>query len=220
MKKYIIAIGSICKLYRFNPLMILRFVHYNFFCANIHCHGGFFFPCKNLQIILDKTAVIELYGNLKVGIPTSRNSKVLSKIVIRANGRFCVNRRCDILEGCDVEIHNNGTFTVDDFHSNIGLEISCGYQIRLVGDVTAGRHVRLKDFNGHFVSSELYPTKKAIVIEDHVWICTGSSINPGVHIQTGTVVTDNSNVVSGMPPRALVHGNPAIVISKDIDFKI
>ena len=124
------------------------------------------------------------------------------------------------MECCDIQIHKNGNLTVDDFHSNIGLEISCGEQIRLVGDVTAGRHVRLKDYNGHEVSYERYPRSNPIVIEDHVWICTSASINPGVHIQSGSVIADNANVITNIPAKAFVQGNPAVVIADGITFKM
>ena len=100
------------------------------------------------------------------------------------------------------------------------MEISCGSQIRLVGDVSAGRHVRLKDFNGHEVSYSGYPRSKPIIIEDHVWICTGASINPGVHIQSGSVIADNANVTTNVPARAFVQGNPAEVITDEITFKM
>ena len=214
------AILSVVRLYNFNPIMVWKFIYYNFLSKNIRRYGGFFLPYKNVSISLDDTAVIELHGTLRLGIPAIPGSKTESRIVIRKNGRLCVNKKCDIMEGCDIQIHKNGIFTVDDFHSNIDLEVSCGEQIRLVGDVSAGRHVRLKDFNGHEVSYSGYPLSKPIVVEDHVWICTCASINPGVHIQFGSVIADNANVTSNILAKSFVQGNPATVVANDITFKM
>ena len=83
-----------------------------------------------------------------------------------------------------------------------------------------GRHVRIKDFNGHLVSSEVYPFKAPIKIENHVWICTGSTINPGCVIGSGSVISDNSNVINDVPQNVLVQGNPAKIIDYNIKFKI
>lgn len=200
--------------------MILKFIYYNFFSKNVRRYSGFFIPYRNTQIMFSNTAILELHGALRLGVPSMPGSHVISKLVIRENGRFCVNKKCDIMEGCDIQIHKSGIFTVDDFHSNIGLEVSCGEQVRLVGDVSAGRYVRLKDFNGHEVNYSGYPLSKPIVVEDNVWICTGASINPGVHIQSGSVIADNSNVTTNVPARSFVQGNPAAVIADDITFKM
>ena len=195
-------------------------MYYNFLSTNVRRDGGFFIPYRDAIVSFSETAVLELHGNLRLGIPSMSGNHVVSKLVIRENGRFCVNKKCDIMEGCDIQIHKNGTFTVDDFHSNIELEVSCGEQIRLVGDVSAGRHVRLKDFNGHEVSLPSYPLSKPIIVEDHVWIYTGASINPGVHIQFGSVIADNANVTSNILAKSFVQGNPATVVANDITFKM
>lgn len=211
---------SIIRLYKYNPMMVWKFIYYNFLSKNVRRYSGFFIPYRNTKIMFSDSSVLELHGTLRLGIPSMPGSHVVSKLIIRENGRFCVNTKCDIMEGCDIQIHKNGIFTVDDFHSNIDLEVSCGEQIRLVGDVSAGRHVRLKDFNGHEVSYSGYPMSKPIVVEDHVWICTGASINPGAHIQSGSVIADNTNVTTNVPARSFVQGNPAAVIADDITFKM
>ena len=211
---------SIIRLYKYSPIMVWKFMYYNFLSKNVRRYSGFFIPYRNTKIMFSDSSILELHGTLRLGIPSMPGSHVVSKLVIRESGRFCVNTKCDIMEGCDIQIHKNGIFTVDDFHSNISLEVSCGEQIRLVGEVSAGRHVRLKDFNGHEVSYSGYPRSKSIVIEDNVWICTGASINPGVHIQSGSVIADNSNVTTNVPARSFVQGNPAAVIADNITFKM
>ena len=198
-----------------------RFVKLNFFSPNVRRYGQcFFYPYKNVALLLDPNAIIELYGDFHIGIPSIKGYGQYSRLIMGAYSRITVNKKCQILEGCDVQILKNATFTVDDFHSNIDLEVLCGYQIRLIGDVTAGRHVRLKDYNGHKVSYDAYPLKKAIIIEDHVWLCTGTTVNPGCYIESGSVIGDNSNVVGNIPSNTFVQGNPASVIADNVTFNI
>lgn len=208
------------KYYRWDLRGIYRFIKYNFFSSHIRSKGGYFYPSSNIELSFASGAVIELYGSFKVGVPITSCSKTLSRLIMKPYSRIVVNEKLEILEGCDIQIYDNASLYVDNFHSNINLEITCGYLIRLLGTVTAGRHVRIKDFNGHEVSYKGYPYKKEVIAENHTWLCTGSTINPGVFIASGSVVADNANVVESIPPVSLVQGNPAQVVASEITFKI
>jgi len=54
--------------------------------------------------------------------------------------------------------------------------------------------------------------RKAVVIEDHVWIGTRVVVLPGVTIGTGAVVAAGSVVTKDVPPCAIVAGNPAGIV--------
>jgi len=66
--------------------------------------------------------------------------------------------------------------------------------------------------------------KGQILIQNDVWIGHSCQIMNGVTIHNGAVVAANSNVVSDVPPYAIVGGNPASVIGyrfkKDIIDKL
>lgn len=173
-----------------------------------------------MKSYIDTSAQIKLAGNLKVGIPAIKGSKVRSRFVVGQNASLEVKHKCEFLEGCDVQLYRNGKLIADDMHANIDLEISCGHSIEFGSEVTIGRHVRIKDFNGHEVSYEGYPFSAPITIENHVWLCTGCTINPGVCVRTGAVVADNSNVISDVEAKSFNQGNPSQVIAKNIIFKI
>jgi acetyltransferase-like isoleucine patch superfamily enzyme len=53
---------------------------------------------------------------------------------------------------------------------------------------------------------------RPIVIEDDVWIGTGSIILPGVTIGRGAVVGAGSVVMRNVPPMSVARGNPAEVV--------
>lgn len=55
-------------------------------------------------------------------------------------------------------------------------------------------------------------TAADVVIEDDVWIGTGSVIMPGVKIGTGTVIGANSVVTGNIPEYSIAVGAPARVI--------
>lgn len=208
------------RLYRYNLYATLRFINMNFIQKNIHRKGGyiFIFPRVNCQIHQDAT--IEVFGNTFIGLPTVKGSNINSSFIMKEKSKLVVNKKCELLEGCDIQLHRNGLLVIDSFHSNIDLEISCGDNIKIGNEVTAGRHVRIKDFNGHNVSYEGYPTSAPISIGNHIWLCTGSCINPGVSIGNGAVVADNANVVSNIDPHTFNQGNPSQKIKSNIVFTI
>ena len=56
--------------------------------------------------------------------------------------------------------------------------------------------------------------RKAVVIEDDVWIGPNVAIMKGVRIGAGAIVEPGSVVTRDVPPRARVLGNPAQVIGE------
>lgn len=220
MRKKIKKIFEIYRLFGHNVFALARFIKLNFFSSHVHRYHGFFYPYPNLEIQWQKGAVIELYDSLHIGMPTSKGSKRKSRLIMGQNSRMKINGKTEILEECDLQILDNANFAVEKFHSNINLEVLCGYQIRLCGEVTAGRHVRIKDFNGHVTSVKMYPLKKAVIVEEHVWICSGATLNAGTYVRTGSIIMDNSNVWGIVPANSSVLGNPAKIIDTNVKFKI
>ncbi len=56
--------------------------------------------------------------------------------------------------------------------------------------------------------------RKAVVIEDDVWIGPNATILKGVHIGRGAFIEAGSLVTRDVPPRARILGNPAQVIGE------
>lgn len=210
-------------LFGFRPRVLCQNIYYNFL-SNIINKGlggsNFILIYPHCTIEIQKGAKIELKAPLTLGLPTIKGSTRESRLLMRKNALFVVNGPVEFSDGFDIQIQKEGKLILDKFHSNTDLEISCGATIQTNGEVFCGRHVRLKDFNGHHVSSALYPKQAPIIIENHVWICTGSTINPGCVIGSGSVIGDNSNVINDVPRNVLVQGNPAKIIDNNIDFKI
>lgn len=210
---------SILKISKWNLMCAWKNIQLNYLSSSVkRDKGAYLFIYPNVLISIEKNALIELHGNLNLGIPSIKGNRQVSKFLMKSHSMFIVHSKCDFLDAFDIQIHSGGIFSVEDFHSNVGLEISCGRSITLHGHVMAGRHVRLKDYNGHVVSYEGYPVSAPITIENHVWLCSGSCVGPGVKIDTGVVVGDNANVTSNVPSSSFILGNPAKIIDSNISW--
>ena len=121
--------------------------------------------------------------------------------------------------GAYIEIINKGKLTIGQGAANIGLTIMCAKEVTIGNGVRIGRNVSIRDWNGpHVIVNDTYVNHAPVKIEDHVWLCTGCSIMPGVTIGEGSVVATNAVVTKDVPPRSLVAGIPAKVIKSDIEW--
>jgi acetyltransferase-like isoleucine patch superfamily enzyme len=95
----------------------------------------------------------------------------------------------------------------------------CAKEITIGNGVRIGRNVSIRDYNGaHVIVNDSYVNHAPVHIEDHVWLCSGCTIMPGVTIGEGSVVATNAVVTKSVPPRSLVAGVPAKVIKKNIEW--
>ena len=121
--------------------------------------------------------------------------------------------------GAYIEIVNGGKLTIGQGAANVGLTIMCAKEVTIGNGVRIGRNVSIRDWNGpHVIVSDTYVNHAPVRIEDHVWLCTGCSIMPGVTIGEGSVVATNAVVTKDVPPRSLVAGTPAKVIKSNIEW--
>lgn len=121
--------------------------------------------------------------------------------------------------GAYIEIVNGGKLTMGQGACNVGLTVMCAKEVTIGNGVRIGRNVSIRDWNGpHVIINDRYVNHAPVHIEDHVWLCTGCSIMPGVTIGEGSVVAAGSIVTHSVPPRSLVAGTPAKVIKENIEW--
>ncbi len=153
------------------------------------------------------------------------------QIDIRPGSRLELGDNVTLLSS-NVGYHINMYGPVKLFADRDGALIRIGRNTRINGScihaqesVIVGRNCliaancQIFDGNGHALSfpdvENRIHTKgrtRAVVIEDNVWIGTGTVVLPGVVIGTGSVIGANSVVVHDIPPMVLAAGNPAVVI--------
>ena len=121
--------------------------------------------------------------------------------------------------GAYIEIVNGGKLTIGQGAANIGLTIMCAKEVTIGNGVRIGRNVSIRDWNGpHVIINDHYRNHAPVHIEDHVWLCTGCTIMPGVTVGEGSVVAANATVTKDVPPHSLVGGSPAKVLKENIEW--
>ena len=121
--------------------------------------------------------------------------------------------------GAYIEVVNGGRLVIGQGACNVGLTIMCAKEVTIGNGVRIGRNVSIRDWNGpHVIINSTYRNHAPVHIGDHVWLCTGCTIMPGVTVGEGAVVAANATVTKDVPAHALVGGSPAKVIREDIEW--
>lgn len=164
-----------------------------------------------------------LFGNTPVKgmrMPTCLKMEADTSLIIKDGpitryGKAPYNLRY----GAYIEIVHNGKLTIGQGAANVGLTIMCAKSITIGNGVRIGRNVSIRDWNGpHVIINSHYKTHAHVNIEDHVWLCSGCSIMPGVTIGKGSVIGANTTVTKDIPPKSLVVGSPAKIIKENIEW--
>lgn len=119
------------------------------------------------------------------------SSSVFRNVDIRSPYRITIGNNCNINKQCVLDGRGN-------------LYIGSNVDIAQQTNIWTEQH----DYN----SSSFAAVRKAVVIEDYVWIASRATILPGVTIHKGAVVAAGSVVTKDVPPFAVVGGVPARVI--------
>lgn len=206
-----------------SPIVFSKFLYLNFFCSHVKIdwrREGVIYITPYTVIELQKGAQIELHGPLVIGEKTVKKSKLETRLLLRKNAKMTVNEDSHFDYGCNIEVFENAHFSMDHCGTNMGCTIICGKKIEMHGQVSLGRNVDIRDTNAHIIVIDGYKILRPVVIENHVWLCSGVHVCPGVKIRAGSVVAANSIVMHNVPAHSLVGGNPAKVIQENIAWKL
>lgn len=144
-----------------------------------------------------------------------------SGLGIQKGGRMIVRGNTQFVYGADIEVFSGALLEIEGGSGfNVGATIVCGDHIKIGKGVMAGRHVTIRDNNGgHWMNLPGYKNTKPVEIGDHVWLCEGCTIMPGVKIGAGAVVGAKAVVFNNVPANALVMGNPAEIVCDNVEWK-
>ena len=209
--------------------------YYNFTRLNLRKNtnasfkkGNVIYPMPSAVFDIHPSAKIDVgmpivYGNNPVRglkIPTCLRMEANTTLEIH-NGpltRYGIGPY-NLRYGAYIEIVNRGKLTIGQGAANVGLTIMCAKEVTIGNGVRIGRNVSIRDWNGpHVIINDSYVNHAPVHIEDHVWLCTGCTIMPGVTIGEGSVVAANAVVTKSVPPRSLIAGSPAKVIRTGIEW--
>ena len=208
---------------QYHPLVFLRFLHLNLFCNSVKTQwskGALIYLTPHSVVEIRKGGRINLNGDIIVGVKKLKKSHAETKLLVEEGGVLNVTTYFHIFYGNDIEVLKGGIMNIGQVGTNYGCTIICGKKIDFIGHVAIGRDVSIRDTNAHIIAVDGYKVARPVKIEDHTWLCSGSSINPGVKVHTGAIVGAYSFVVTNVPPHTIVSGNPAKVVEKNIAWKL
>ena len=187
----------------------------------IHTMPGAVFDLHPSAKIIVKSPLMYGYGPVKgMRVPTCLRMEANTTLMIHGgpltrygNGPY------NLRYGAYIEVVNGGKLTIGQGAANVGLTIMCAKEVTIGNGVRIGRNVSIRDWNGaHVIINDHYRNHAPVRIEDHVWLCSGCTIMPGVTIGEGSVVAANATVTKDVPPRCLVGGSPAKVLKEKIEW--
>lgn len=150
-------------------------------------------------------------------MPTTRYQQVNAELTGRAFPQYEIGRGT---------YHVPKLFHVFDYHQGstlkIGAYCSISFDVRII---LGGNHrtdwVTTYPFPNVWKEAAHLPccttTKGDVIIGNDVWIGAGVTIQSGVSVGDGAVLAAHANIVSDVPPYAIVGGNPGKIIRMRFD---
>jgi acetyltransferase-like isoleucine patch superfamily enzyme len=145
----------------------------------------------------------------------------------RVSGRIFIRNFGAIVLGDRVQIashYSRSVFTAfpggrleigDRTIVNYGADIAATKLVSMGSDCMIGTYSIILDNDFHELTDRhAMPEGKPVTIHDRVWVGNRVIIMPGVTVGEDAVVDAGSVVMTDVPPRVLVMGNPARVIKK------
>lgn len=134
---------------------------------------------------------------------------------VKYNGFVRVMKGTSFAQNMDVKIGNNVQF---GDYCNIASNVHFGNNILMAGQVSfVGKHDHTFNIPGKTIWQGERGDNGITIIEDDVWIGTGSIIMSGVTIGKGSIVAAGSIVTKDIPPCEIWGGNPAKKIKDRFD---
>lgn len=171
--------------------------------------------------ILNNGGEIRLAKDIQLGNGQFVNPPYDTYVVVRKGGVLEFKGSCHFTYGAAVEVHEGGRLVIeDDCGFNVGATIVCANKVVLGRGVKGGRNVTIRDNNGgHWMNFPGYKDSRPVEIGDHVWLCEGCTIMPGVKIGAGAVIGAKAVVFEDVPANSIVVGNPAKVVNDNVEWK-
>jgi acetyltransferase-like isoleucine patch superfamily enzyme len=208
---------------RLHPTSLFQALKYNHFLKSLFrfMDGTAFIPSKYCIIEISRKAQVVIDGMFRLGLKRVRKSKLETRLLMEDGAVLKVGNIVNISYGADIEVFKDAALSFGGNNTiNINFTVICSERIDIGKHVHIGRNVTIRDNNGgHYINRQNYKDSRPVVIEDNVWLGESCVIMPGVHIGEGAIIGACSFVGTNVPAYALVMGNPARVIDKNVLHK-
>jgi acetyltransferase-like isoleucine patch superfamily enzyme len=172
----------------------------------------------------------DLPKNVHAGEGTIINGRwAFKRLTSPREDALVIGRHCT-MDGTQFSIGENGRIAIGDYCYFTNVVLLCELELRIGSYVAIGWNTAIADSDFHPIApaeriadavacSPLGKgrprppiARKAVVIEDDVWIGPGCTILKGVTIGRGAFVEAGSVITKDVPAGARVMGNPARVV--------
>lgn len=207
------------------PKPYIQFLWINFFRRNSRCvarKAKFIFPARYGVLDIHKQAHISIKGSMLFGYKRIRGSRLETRLAVEGNGSLTIESgHISVYYGTDILVFKGANLTFKgQAVINQRAQIICMDNITIGVDVMISRDVVIRDNDGgHEIMIEGYKKTAPVIIGNHVWIGQGAMIMKGVTIGDGAIIAAGAWVATNVKPNALVMGDPARTVKKNIEWK-
>ena len=209
----------------YHPKAYMQFLWINFLRKNSQCEvrkAKFIFPARYAVLDIHKQARIFINGSMFFGYKRIRGSRLESRLAVEGNGVLNIKSgHVSVCYGCDILVFKGANLNFNGRVSlNQRVQIICMDSITIGDDVMIARDVVIRDNDGgHEIMTEGYKKTAPVIIGNHVWIGQGAMIMKGVTIGEGAIIAAGAWVATNVKPNALVMGDPARTVQKNVEWQ-
>lgn len=186
--------------------------------------GGLIIVLRGTRLRLERGARLAvprgcrlLIGKSHVaGGPASLHLMRDARLTIHGRGRVTISRgaRILVMKGAHLAVGSETTI-----HYNAA--ITCMRHISIAPFCAISWNTNILDGNLHelIVDGTPQPRTRPVTLGSHAWIGCGATVI-GAKIGAGAVVGAGSVVTRDVPDKAVVAGNPARVVRKDVSWRV
>lgn len=194
---------------------VLDYIRLNYFSENIKRDKEvFFYPMKGAKVDIDKSAQVELHGDLFLGNNLFPGSRRETYLMLMKEAKLVIKGTAKINYGAFVQVHPKASMTIGSAVINTDSVIIAQKEIKIGDDVLMGRMVTIFDSDFHPIYDDTgkrsNPPEK-VEIGNHVWIGIKSTILKGTKIKDGAVISANALVGGIVKSNALYSALPGQV---------
>jgi len=207
----------------FNKVMrrinhICCLIHFNIFDSHIITNGYKLITHRKTVMILNKTAKIELKGNLELNSNCNINSGRSTIVRMDKDARMLVKGSFQIFYDADIVVFEGGILNIGSGYINSNLKLRCSNSIIIGNDCAISHDVTIMDSDFHNIDYANHEKSAPVNIGNHVWIGSRAMILKGVTIGDGAIIGAGSVVTKDVPTQSIVAGVPAKVIKENIEW--
>ena len=193
-------------------------IHFSMFNSHIITNGYKLITHRKTVMILNKTAKIELKGNLELNSNSIKNNGRSTIVRMDKGAKIFVNGSFIIFYDADIVVFEGGILNIGSGYINSNLKLRCSNSIIIGNNCAISHDVTIMDSDFHNINYLNYEKIAPVNIGNHVWIGSRAMILKGVTIGDGAIIAAGSIVTKDVSSKSIVAGVPAKVIKENVEW--